>query len=159
VTATEDRASCATSPNLKTYEGIFANRTTTRLTDILDGTSNTLMFGEALGGFVDQPPYTTREWVYSWMGIGSLPTKFGLGQPGLPYGPDPVTGVSRPGAGWPTFSSRHPGGVEFCYADGSVHFLKYGTTTMRKPDCSEDWWVLQRLAGIHDGQVIENTLE
>jgi prepilin-type N-terminal cleavage/methylation domain-containing protein/prepilin-type processing-associated H-X9-DG protein len=154
-----DTASCAQPANLKNYEGVFANRTKTRLTDIHDGTSNTLMFGEALGGFVQEPPYTTREIVYSWMGVGALPAKFGLGQPGLPYGLNATTGASQPGASWPTFSSRHPGGVQFCYADGSVHFLKYGTTTMRKPDCSQDWWVLQRLAGIHDGQVIENTLE
>jgi prepilin-type processing-associated H-X9-DG protein len=91
------------------------------------------------------------------MGVGSLPTKFGLGKVGFVHGP--VNGVSQPGADWDTFSSRHPGGVQFCYADGSVHFLKHGTTTMRKPDCSQDWWVLQRLAGIHDGQVIENILE
>jgi prepilin-type N-terminal cleavage/methylation domain-containing protein/prepilin-type processing-associated H-X9-DG protein len=155
-----DTASCASpGANLKIYEGVFTNRSRTRLTDISDGTSNTLLFGEALGGFADQAPYTTREYVYAWMGIGALPTKFGLGQVGLPYGPDPVTGVSRPGAGWPTFSSRHPGGVEFCFADGSVHFLKHGQTTMRKPDCSMDWKVLQSLAGIRDGLVVEDTLQ
>jgi prepilin-type N-terminal cleavage/methylation domain-containing protein/prepilin-type processing-associated H-X9-DG protein len=155
---TNDTASCAQPVNLKTYEGIFTNRSKTRLTDILDGTSNTLMFGEALGGFVQQPNYTTRQYVYSWMGVGAIATKFGLGQPGLPYGPNSM-GVSQPGADWSTFSSRHPGGVQFCFADGSVHSLKFGTTTMRKPDCSQDWWVLQRLGGIHDGQVFENILE
>lgn len=133
--------------NLKLYEGIFTNRSANKLGAIPDGTSNTLMFGETLGGF-DSSVYSKRTILFSWFGIGALPTKFGLGQPGLPYG------NSLPGANWDTFSSRHPGVVQFCFADGSVHALKYGQTTIRKPKCSTDWYVLNALSGMKDGQVV-----
>jgi prepilin-type processing-associated H-X9-DG protein len=133
--------------NLKLYEGIFTNRSTNKLGAIPDGTSNTLMFGEMLGGF-DSTVYSKRTLIMSWFGVGALPTKFGLGQPGLQYG------NSLPGANWSTFSSRHTGGVQFCFADGSVHFLKFGQTTIRKPHCSNDWYVLNALSGMKDGQVV-----
>ena len=132
--------------NLQRYEGIFTNRSANKLGSIPDGTSNTLMFGETLGGFDPMTP-SRRIMEMSWFGVGALPTKFGLGQPGLPYG------NSKPGAGWPTFSSKHIGGVQFCFADGSVHLLKFGQTTIRKPNCSNDWYVLNALAGMKDGQV------
>jgi prepilin-type processing-associated H-X9-DG protein len=134
--------------NLKLYEGIFTNRSGNKLGAIPDGTSNTLMFGELLGGFDQNPPYTTRTIVYSWFGLGALPTKTGIGQPGLPGG------TNKPGAYWNTFSSYHPGGAQFCFADGSVHFLKFGQTTVRQPNCSHDWYVFNALAGIKDGQVV-----
>jgi prepilin-type processing-associated H-X9-DG protein len=133
--------------NLQLYEGLFTNRSANKLSAVPDGTSNTLLFGETLGGF-DPNTYSNRIIMDSWFGVGALPTKFGLGQPGLPYG------NSLPGANWDTFSSRHPGGVQFCFADGSVHFLKFGQTTIRKPKCSADWYTLNALAGMRDGQVV-----
>src|SRR5207248_4771171 len=86
--------------NLQRYEGIFTNRSATKIGAIPDGTSNTLMFGETLGGFDAAVP-SHRTLVMSWFGIGALPTKFGLGQSGLPFG------NGQPGAGWPTCSRRH----------------------------------------------------
>jgi prepilin-type N-terminal cleavage/methylation domain-containing protein/prepilin-type processing-associated H-X9-DG protein len=133
--------------NLGQYEGIFTNRSANKLGAIPDGTSNTLMFGEMLGGF-DSTVYSKRTLVMSWFGVGALPTKFGLGQPGLQYG------NSLPGANWSTFSSRHPGVVQFCFADGSVRALKFGQTTIRKPKCSNDWYTFNALAGMKDGQVV-----
>src|SRR5260370_8974029 len=128
-------------------EGIFPNRSATKTGSIPDGTSNTIMFGETLGGFYDQAPYVQRQFIMSWFGVGALPTKFGLGKPGFQFG------NSLPGAGWPTFSSRHLGGVQFAFADGSVRMLRFGTTTVRRPKCSADWYALNQLAGIHAGQI------
>jgi prepilin-type N-terminal cleavage/methylation domain-containing protein/prepilin-type processing-associated H-X9-DG protein len=136
--------------NLQLYEGIFTNRSANKLGAIADGTSNTLMFGETVGGFYDQAPYIQRQFIMSWFGVGALPTKFGLGRPGFPFG------NSLPGAGWPTFSSYHTGGVQFAFADGSVRLLRFGTTTVRRPTCSADWYTLNRLAGTHDGHVVNS---
>src|SRR5579871_900965 len=147
-----DAASCAGDfpstggVNLQRYEGIFTNRSANKVGAIPDGTSNTLMFGETLGGF-DASTLSIRTLIMSWFGVGALPTKFGLGVPNQPFG------NSLPGAGWPTFSSRHLGGVQFCFADGSVRLLKFGRTTIRTPNCSPDWYTLQALAGMKDGQV------
>jgi prepilin-type N-terminal cleavage/methylation domain-containing protein/prepilin-type processing-associated H-X9-DG protein len=134
--------------NLAAYEGIFTNRSANKVGSIPDGTSNTLMFGENIGGFTSDPPYTTRMFEGAWIGVGALATKFGMGQPGQPYG------NSLPGTGVSTFSSRHPGGVQFCFADGSVRLLKFGNTTIRKPHCSNDWYTFNALAGMKDGQVV-----
>jgi prepilin-type N-terminal cleavage/methylation domain-containing protein/prepilin-type processing-associated H-X9-DG protein len=139
--------------DLRQYVGMFGNRTQTSLAAIPDGTSNTLMFGEGIGGEIDANTNFQRSFAWSWFGVGAIPTKFGLGQPGLLYG------NSQPGANWTTFSSRHPGGVQFCFGDGSVRFLRYGSTTVRSPTPSADWILLQQLGGIHDGAVATNTLE
>ncbi len=123
--------------DLAKHEGIFTNRSQTRVADITDGTSNTLMFGEGLGGSV----VPARNYAWSWM-CGALGTKYGLGRPQLPF--------SEGGAGITRFSSYHAGGVQFCFADGSVRLLRFGQTTQRNP-ASQDWWLLQQLAGMRDG--------
>src|SRR5262249_43674335 len=61
--------------------GIYSVTSRTRLTDVTDGTSNTLAFGEALGGLQNDG---SREMKFSWLGTGWLPTWRGLA-PG--YGP------------------------------------------------------------------------
>src|SRR5207244_12294454 len=105
---TADAATCPSDfpttggVNLAKYEGLFTNRSANKLGAVPDGTSNTLMFGEILGGF-DSTTLSMRTLIMSWFGVGALPTKFGMGQPNQPYG------NSLPGAGWPTFSSRHLG--------------------------------------------------
>jgi prepilin-type N-terminal cleavage/methylation domain-containing protein/prepilin-type processing-associated H-X9-DG protein len=137
--------------DLSKYEGIFTNRSRNSLGSIPDGTSTTLMFGEGIGADTDKGH--TRDFAWSWIGVGEVATKFGLGQPGYPYG------NSLPGTSWSNFSSRHPGGVNFCFADGSVRMLRFGATTIRKPTCSPDWYLLQALAGMKDGEVATNGLE
>jgi prepilin-type processing-associated H-X9-DG protein len=137
--------------DLTPYVGIFGNRSRTSLAVIPDGTSNTLMFGEGVG--YDADPGMGHDFAWSWMGVGTVATKFGLGQPGLP------SGNSKPGATWATFSSRHPAGVNFCFADGSVRMLRFGATTIRNPVPSPDWYLLQALGGIRDGVVITSGLE
>jgi prepilin-type N-terminal cleavage/methylation domain-containing protein/prepilin-type processing-associated H-X9-DG protein len=129
--------------DLTKYRGIFYNRSQTSLSKIPDGTSSTLMFGEGIGGDADAGEQ--RKWAWSWAGVGAVPTKFGIGQAGQPYG------NSKPGASWSNFSSRHPTGANFCFADGSVRMLRFGATTVRTPKCSSDWYLFNSLAGTQDG--------
>src|SRR5439155_19992522 len=84
------------------YAGIFTNRSRTRLTDVTDGTSTTLLFGEGLG-------QTFNGVAWSWIGLGALGTEWGF--------------WAQHKAGWAHFGSHHLV-VQFCFADGSVRGLR-----------------------------------
>jgi prepilin-type processing-associated H-X9-DG protein len=123
------------------YTGIYYASSQTRVTDITDGTSNTLAFGECLGGlhvagpnvWGDPPP--SRDLEESWMGAGWGSTKWGLA---------PLYGPKLNDFFYHQFQSRHPGGVvNFAFADGSVH----GIST------SVDFTVFVYASGMADGQV------
>ncbi len=126
-----------THPVYSKYEGIFTNRSQTRMSDIRDGTIHTLMFGEFNYGVNDGVPVLAN----SWMGIGSLRTIWGMG----------------PNDAQVKFGSMHPGIVQYCFADGHVRALKYGNSRWNAlppfPPESSDWWVYQELAGMRDGGV------
>jgi hypothetical protein len=142
-----DGPSTADGPgvNLATYVGIFGNRTKNSLGQITvqDGTSNTLMFGEGIGGL----GVGNRDHAWGWMGCGNLGTKFGLGRGNITGNPP---NSSTTGSHVVRFSSRHPASVQFCFGDCSVRGVRYGTTCMRNP-ASPDWFLLQQLSGRKDG--------
>jgi prepilin-type N-terminal cleavage/methylation domain-containing protein len=144
-TSTTLGGGAAPSPwNYGQYKGVFGNRTATKLANITDGTSNTLMFGESVGSsMVDKGGPLL---FHGWMGYGCMGVRRGLGQGGRDGSASDST---TQGPHWARFSSYHVGGVLFCFADGSVRQLRFGATTQQSP-ASADWYILQQLAGRSD---------
>jgi prepilin-type processing-associated H-X9-DG protein len=128
------------------WEGLYCNRQENSLgkPHLRDGASNTLLYGEILGELNEYVgtdglthPGTTH---FSWMSAGSGPTTWGLSNGTKPR--------------LFQFSSFHPAGVQFCFADGSVRTLQVGDTATQE---SRDWFLLQQLAGKHDGGMEDTT--
>ncbi len=86
-----------------------------RLEHVSDGTSNTFLIGE------DVPQMD--EWC-SWPYANNA-----YGTCAIPPNVKRPDGSAYPPGDWPntwSFRSRHPGGVQFACADGSVHFISDG---------------------------------
>src|SRR5262245_48358190 len=140
-----------------TFDGVFQINSRTRIPDILDGTSNTLMFGER---YHKDPCYNDAimtpsqgidllgGWAWAnynapqdYFGGTVVPVNFQL----PPCTSKPPFSVTDPRVN--AYGSAHPGGAMFAFCDGSVRFLSL-TTTGQLP-------VLQLLARPADGQVVE----
>src|SRR5262249_23642214 len=127
------------------WVGLFCNRSRTALANVPDGTSNTLLFGESLCVVING---------HRWYGIAWMTAPYCLTVGGL-MGPRDASGAF--------FSSRHPGVVQFCFADGSVRGLNRGSTLWAGPWASgttppsKDWYVLQQLGGMRDGGALDTS--
>jgi len=92
------------------YAGPFTDLSNNKIGNIPDGTSNTVFFGETLGGNPDGAGKGKRDYSLSWMGAGTMATYWG--SPDTPQ--------------WYTYSSRHTGVILFGFGDGSVRGVKRG---------------------------------
>lgn len=116
-----------------------------RIRDILDGTSNTVAVCETLRKTYDGRSST---WGYAhWVGHGvDLSSSYGINSntcctwqtpPNTHYAPNQL-------GEWSLTGSMHPGGAQFTFADGSVHFISETVNLLTR----------QRLSYISDGQVV-----
>ena len=111
---------------MDSLQGVFSVRSRTKLARVTDGTSQTLMFGEAPGTFGVSIPdesggnlYDGFTQGFAWAGWGTLPTYSGLAI-------DETFSTTGPQYDtlWSHYGSLHSGGIViFTFADGSVHGL------------------------------------
>jgi prepilin-type N-terminal cleavage/methylation domain-containing protein/prepilin-type processing-associated H-X9-DG protein len=127
---------------------MFGEDSTTRITDVTDGTSSTLAMGEqtlALHNGV------TSSWAYTgWVSVGIDPVgSWNTTFPAQGLNIWNYNGTQLPvgtRATWYNAASMHTGGVNFVYADGSVHFINQNI----------DIPSLTYLSRMSDGAVIPN---
>ncbi|NQT39430.1 MAG: DUF1559 domain-containing protein [Planctomycetes bacterium] len=130
------------STNASEISGVFSHLAWgAAIEEIRDGTSNTIAMGEVL----PECSWHVRD---GWMHINSLwcATTCPINYPTCPDDADYNPTCSAPNA-WSCdmgFRSRHAGGCQFVFCDGSVHFLSE----------SIDYETYQKLGDRHDGKPI-----
>ncbi len=151
-------ASDTTGP---TGNGVFYRNSRTRMTDITDGTSSTIMVGE-------------RAWAKAngaW--AGAIPGgvikrgQFNPCQPNIPgaWYPSSTIAVAHAhmnnalvdpdgSAGMDDFGSMHDGGSFFVFADGSVHFIRSVSTDNPDGSYTADGLNFQGLGTRANGEVV-----
>jgi type II secretory pathway pseudopilin PulG len=133
-------------PTATQWKGPYHANSKTKMTDIQDGTSNTIAFGEIIAG-----NQRVRDFRLSWMGAGSHVTSLGV--------PTESTGP------W-YWSSGHTGIVQFGFCDGSVRGIRKGIPpiprSIRRPPNPALWspnvLAFQMAGGMNDGGVIDYSL-
>jgi len=86
------------------FTGYFYSQSRVAIAEAQDGSSNTLLFGETLGGAFPG----TRDFAFCWMGATPMPSGYGL---------------PTPTHSW-AFGSKHAGVVMFAFGDGAVRGIR-----------------------------------
>jgi prepilin-type N-terminal cleavage/methylation domain-containing protein/prepilin-type processing-associated H-X9-DG protein len=133
---------------------LAGNTRGSRMTDITDGTSNTLMVAECAGRFyhwlngqLDSTTFTTGNWTGRWINPNNHLEIRGFDlatntQGWPPEKPIPPCAINCTNAR--EVYSFHTGGANTVFADGSVHFLRSST----------DLRMLRALVTIRAGEVV-----
>jgi prepilin-type N-terminal cleavage/methylation domain-containing protein len=141
--------------------GVFYRNSRTRISDVKDGTSNTLLVGERAWGKAN------GAWAGAIPGGVLLRGQYNPCQPNIPGAWYPSSTIALAhahlnnalqdpdgSAGMDDFGSFHTGGSFFLFADGSVHFLR--SISADNPDGSytADGLIFQALATRAGGEVV-----
>jgi prepilin-type N-terminal cleavage/methylation domain-containing protein/prepilin-type processing-associated H-X9-DG protein len=109
-----------------TTDGMFWINSRVRIADVIDGASNTLLFGER---YHHDPVYTAMASLGGWAWANyNAPQDYILSTP-VPVNFQLAPGTTLGAPFFPednrvcAFGSGHPGGANFALADGSVRFL------------------------------------
>ncbi len=134
-------------------EGVFAHRAAmteerkTKITDLTDGTSSTLLFGEYVGAFSGANATGSRIRFMSWFGAAGFPTYWSALQ-------DSDSNYRY------SLASRHTGVLNVAFSDGSVRNLRKGNALPASADeilnrGNAAWDTLQSFSGRSEGDVIK----
>jgi len=115
-------------------DGVLYYYSSVKYGDITDGTSNTMSLGELAYGLLPSNPGERNDWTW-WTSGNNADTLANTLEPMNPHNKINENGLPG-GAGinvkilYHSFSSRHPGGMNAAFCDGSVRFLKDTINTM-----------------------------
>jgi prepilin-type N-terminal cleavage/methylation domain-containing protein/prepilin-type processing-associated H-X9-DG protein len=126
------------------YRGVFTYSPRgrgTRIGQISDGTSNTLLFGETAGNLITWDTGLTPQLNTQTVAGSSLYITDGI---------DNNTDYLNTNSDAVHFGSRHNGIIHFAFADGSVRAIQNSGSLNEGPM----FLLMLRLGGMHDGEVV-----